>query len=312
MRVLLAGGIGFIGSHVTVELLKIGHEAIIVDNLVNSHIEVLDNIFKLTSKKPIFYNIDLTKEFNIEEEIDIVIHLAGLKSVADSITRSLEYYQTNLTITFNLLNFMERKNINKLIFSSSATVYGNAEIPITTRSITGSGIANPYGKTKYFIEEILRDYCVSRKQMQTICLRYFNPIGNLPFLTENPKSKPNNIVPVILRAIKENAVLKVFGNDYKTRDGTAVRDYIHVVDLANCHCQSLDKFKEGFQSFNVGTGKGTSVMELIELFDKNGVSVKYEIVDRRQGDLPEVYCIPDDFKTTKTVEDAVKDVINSL
>jgi UDP-glucose 4-epimerase len=254
----------------------------------------------------------MTQPFDISEEIDIVIHLAGLKSVSESIEDSLMYYQVNLLSTFNLLNFMKQKSIKKLVFSSSATVYGNSEPPLSLDSKVGQGITNPYGKTKYFIEEILRDYTISNNDMEIISLRYFNPIGCLSGLQENPKNRPNNIVPVILKALRENGELKIFGNDYPTHDGTAIRDYIHVVDLANCHCQAFDKFQKGFQVFNVGTGKGTSVMELVNLFEKNGMKVKYSIVGRRPGDLAEVYCIPDSFIIKRNVEDAVKDIINNF
>jgi UDP-glucose 4-epimerase len=208
---------------------------------------------------------------------------------------------------------MKNRDIKKLIFSSSATVYGNSKSPLSLESTVGQGITNPYGKTKYFIEEILSDYVVSNNEMEIISLRYFNPIGCLSGLQENPKNQPNNIVPVILKTVRENGVFKIFGSDYPTSDGTAIRDYIHVVDLANCHCQAFDKFEKGFQVFNVGTGKGTSVLELINLFEKNGMKVNYSIVDRRPGDLAEVYCIPDSsFIIKRSVEDAVRDIINNF
>lgn len=311
-NILLTGGLGFIGSHIAVELLRREFQVIIIDNLSNTHIQNLKNIHTLVGKSPIFYNIDITKPFDIPDDIDIVIHLAGLKSVAESIQNSLLYYQVNLTCLFNLLHFMKKKNVKKLVFSSSATVYGNSESPLSLHSIVGHGITNPYGKTKYFIEEILKDYSISCQDMEIISLRYFNPIGCLPGLQENPKNTPNNIIPVILKNIREKTKLKIFGNDYPTTDGTAIRDYIHVVDLANCHCQAFDKFKKGFQVFNIGTGKGTSVMELVNLFNKFGMKVDYEIVGRRPGDLAEVFCIPDDFIIKKTVEDAVKDIINNF
>lgn len=310
--ILLTGGLGFIGSHIAVELYRLGHQVIIIDNLANSHIETLQTIDNIIGKLPKFYNIDMTQPFDISDDIDIVIHLAGLKSVSESIENSLHYYQINLISTFNLLEFMKNKGIKKLVFSSSATVYGNASPPLSLESIVGQGITNPYGKTKYFIEEILRDYSISNPEMEIISLRYFNPVGCLPGLQENPKNRPNNIVPVILKALRENGELKIFGDDYPTPDGTAIRDYIHVVDLANCHCQAFDKFKKGFQVFNVGTGKGTSVMELVNLFEKNGMKVNYSIVGRRPGDLPEVYCIPDDFIIRRTVDDAVRDIINNF
>jgi UDP-glucose 4-epimerase len=310
--ILLTGGLGFIGSHISVELLKLHYNVIIIDNLANSHIQTLQTIDTIVGKLPKFYNIDMTKPFDIPDKIDAVIHLAGLKSVAESIENSLMYYQVNLLSTFNLLTFMKQKGIKKLVFSSSATVYGNSEPPLSLESKVGQGITNPYGKTKYFIEEILRDYSISESDMEIICLRYFNPIGCLGKLQENPKNRPNNIVPVILKAIRDKGTLKIFGDDYPTPDGTAIRDYIHVIDLANCHCQAFDKFKKGFQVLNVGTGKGTSVMELVKLFEKNGIKINYEIVGRRPGDLAEVYCIPDDFIIKRTVDDAVRDIINSF
>lgn len=310
--ILLTGGLGFIGSHIAVELYRLGHQVIIIDNLANSHVKTLQTIDNIIGKFPKYYNIDMTQPFDIPDEIDIVIHLAGLKSVAESIENSLYYYQVNLISTFNLLEFIKRKGIKNLIFSSSATVYGNSSPPLSLDSNVGQGITNPYGKTKYFIEEILRDYSISNPEMEIISLRYFNPVGCLPGLQENPKNRPNNIVPVILKALRENGELKIFGDDYPTPDGTAIRDYIHVVDLANCHCQAFDKFKKGFQVFNVGTGKGTSVMELVNLFEKNGMKVKYSIVGRRPGDLAEVYCIPDNFIIRRSVDDAVRDIINSF
>jgi UDP-glucose 4-epimerase len=311
--ILLTGGLGFIGSHIAVELYRLGYRVTIIDNLANSHIKTLQTIDRIIGKLPKFYNIDMTQPFDIPEEIDIVIHLAGLKSVSESIEDSLKYYQVNLVSTFNLVNFMKQKGIKKLVFSSSATVYGNSESPLSLKSSIGNGITNPYGKTKYFIEEILRDYSISNTDMEIISLRYFNPIGCLSGLQENPKNRPNNIVPVILKALRENGELKIFGNDYPTPDGTAIRDYIHVIDLANCHCQAFNKFEKGFQVFNVGTGKGTSVMELVKLFEKNGMKVNYSIAPRRSGDLAEVYCIPDDsFIIKRSVEDAVRDIINNF
>jgi UDP-glucose 4-epimerase len=318
LTILVTGGLGYIGSHTVVKLLENNYTVIIIDNLYNSYIETLDNLKFITNKNIIFYNLDITNFLELNKifskhKIDVVIHFAGLKSVADSISEPLLYYNNNITGTLNLLTAMQFNSCKKIIFSSSATVYGTQEYPVTEDAKTGENITNPYGKTKYMIEEILKDIYNSDNSWSIILLRYFNPIGshNSGLLTENPKDKPNNLFPHILNAYKNNAVLKIFGNDYNTPDGTCIRDFIHVEDLANGHIKAINKINENkLLIYNLGTGKGTSVLELVNIFNKvNNCEIKYEFTNRRQGDLPFIYAITDkakeelDFVCEKTLED---------
>ena len=301
MNVLVTGGAGYIGSHTVIELLNTKHEVIIIDNFSNSDPEVMFRIARITGQKPKIYDGDvqdktlLAKIFK-DNQIDAVIHLAGLKSVGESVMEPLTYYRNNIDCTLSLLEVMKENGVKKLIFSSSATVYGEPEkLPLTETSRVGIGITNPYGRTKYMIEEILNDLLASDHQWAIISLRYFNPIGahDSGLIGEDPKDIPNNLLPYISQvAVGKLDKLKVFGNDYDTPDGTGVRDYIHVVDLAKGHVAALEQFKasDKVDVFNLGTGKGASVMEALHAFEKAcGKTIPYEIVGRRPGDIASCY-----------------------
>lgn len=402
--VLVLGGMGFIGSHIVVELLQGPFIPVIIDNLSNSKEDVLDKIELITKQRPYFFNCDLCnfESFhNIIEsildspdlknfKIESVIHLAGLKAVNESIKVPILYYQNNLVSSLNVLRIMEEYGIYNLIFSSSATVYGtltstseiskeissanstkisterffpegffkkgsststyespSTNIGISEKVTIGTGITNPYGMTKYMIELMLKDLKLSDKENKwnIISLRYFNPVGAHPsgLIGENPLGIPNNLMPVILNAVRNNTILNVFGNDYDTSDGTCVRDFIHVVDLAKAHIAALNSFcinggankgahedaaegakvntddKEGvkvgkYRVYNLGTGKGTSVLELINCFERtNNLKVGYKITDRREGDLPSTFCNPElarkelGWKAEKSLEDICSD-----
>ena len=329
MKILVTGGAGYIGSHVAVELLNAGHETVIVDNLVNSKIETLDSIKSITNKSPVFYQENLTNYDNVkkifkEHSFDLVIHFAGLKSVFESIEKPILYYQENLTGTINLLKCMEEFNVKKIIFSSSATVYGSAHNGECTETMpTGQDITNPYGKTKYMIEEILKDVCASDSDFSAIALRYFNPIGNHPsgLLGENPNGIPNNLMPYIMKvASGELRELSIYGNDYDTKDGTCRRDFIHVVDLAKGHLAALKALETlGFKTYNLGTGTPTSVLEMVETFEKiSGKPLPHKFVPRRPGDLAEIWANPEkakrelNWQTNLTVENAMEDTLTFL
>lgn len=299
MKVLLTGGAGFIGSHTYVELINEGFEPIIVDNYYNSSPLVLERLEKITGVKPIFYNInicnkDAFKQVFEENKIDCVIHFAGYKAVGESVQIPLAYYNNNLNSTLVLCELMQEYNVHNLVFSSSATVYGtNTTMPLTENLPTGC--TNPYGWTKYMIEQILQDLCIANKDFSVALLRYFNPVGAHAsgLIGESPKGIPNNLMPYITQvASGKLAKLRVFGNDYSTHDGTGKRDFIHVVDLARAHvaaCKFLNKQK-GCEVFNIGTGKGYTVLDLVQSFEKaNGLSIPYEIVERRPGDIAECY-----------------------
>ena len=299
MSILVTGGAGFIGSHTVVELLKKGEKIIIVDNFCNSSPEALENIRKITNKDFKFYEVDLLDEENLEKvfkenNIESVIHFAGLKAVGESVAKPIEYYHNNITGTLILLKLMKKYNCKKIVFSSSATVYGNpASLPI--KEDFPLSTTNPYGSTKLMIEQILQDVCVSDTDFSVAILRYFNPIGahESGLIGEVPNGIPNNIMPYILKvASGEYETLTVFGNDYNTPDGTGVRDYIHVVDLAKGHLKALDKIREekGVKIYNLGTGNGYSVLDLVTNFEKvNGVKVNYKIGARRPGDIDACY-----------------------
>lgn len=331
-KILVTGGLGFIGSHTVVELIQKDFTVIIIDNLINSSIKILNRIKKIVGEKSInifFYKLDLMKEKSLLmiskefKKIDICIHFAGLKSVGESVKNPLLYYNTNISTTINLLKFMETVNCEKIIFSSSATVYGNIESPLSEDSISGRDITNPYGKTKYMIEEILKDYVISNKKFSVICLRYFNPIGahESGLIGENPKGIPNNLMPYIQQVISgKQKYLKIFGSDYNTKDGTCIRDYIHVTDLAKGHLSALQKI-EGqqniFSVYNLGTGKGYSVLDVIkEVENVSGKKVQYKIDERRKGDLDIIYCNPTKanielgWKANKNLKDMCKDSFN--
>ena len=328
MNILVTGGLGFIGSHTCVELLNANYKVVIIDNLSNSNIDVLDKIEQITSKRPKFYKIDLCNKEKVREvfkenKIDAVIHFAGYKAVGESVNNPLKYYRNNLDSTLTLLEVMKEEDCHNLIFSSSATVYGTPkklpikeDFPLSTTS--------PYGTTKLMIERILKDVSISDKEISIIVLRYFNPIGSHKsgLLGENPNGIPNNLMPYIVRvANKELPFLNVFGNDYDTKDGTGVRDYIHVIDLAKGHLKALEKslnFK-GIEYYNLGTGTGYSVLELVKTFEKvNNVKIPYKIVNRREGDIAECYADPTKaykelgFKAEYDIEDMCKDSYNFI
>ena len=328
MRILLTGVTGYIGSHTAVELINEGHEVEILDNLFNSKISVLDKIEKITGKKPKFFEVDLLEKEKLdtvlkEGNYDLVIHFAGLKAVGESVEKPLKYYENNVGGTINLLNSMKKAGVNKIIFSSSATVYGTQKTPeLTEDMITGIGITNPYGETKHVIEEILKDVSEADSEFSAVILRYFNPIGahSSGLLGEDPNDIPNNLMPIVMKvSTGEIPVLKVYGNDYPTPDGTGIRDYIHVVDLARGHVAAMKALNPGTKIYNLGTGKGTSVLEMVAAFEKtSGKKLPYEIAPRRAGDLAEVYANPKKaetelgWKTELTIDDAMKDTLNYL
>lgn len=328
MKVLVTGGTGYIGSHTVVELLNNGYEVIIVDNLVNSKIEVVDKLKKLTNKEFVFIKGDvcdyelLTKIFD-DNKIDAVIHFAGLKAVGESVEKPLEYYENNVGSTMNLVKVMKEHNCKNIVFSSSATVYGTPEtLPI--KEDFPLSTTNPYGTTKLVNEWILSDIYKADNEWKVTLLRYFNPIGSekTGLLGEDPKDIPNNLMPYIVRvAVGKLDHLSVFGNDYPTHDGTGVRDYIHVVDLAKGHLKALEKsvnFK-GIEYYNLGTGTGYSVLDLVNTFEKvNNVEVPYKIVERRPGDIAACYADPTKayeelgFKAEYGIEDMCKDSYNFI
>ena len=299
MNILVTGGTGFIGSHTAVEILESGHHVVIVDNFCNSSIKVIDHIFDITGKEVPVYAGDIQDQKLLEKvfqrhSIDAVLHFAGLKAVGESVQAPLKYYRNNLDATLTLLEIMEEFSCYQLVFSSSATVYGPHN-PVPYREEMPTSATNPYGWTKVMIEQILRDIAAANPAWRIISLRYFNPIGahESGLIGENPRGIPNNLMPYIVKvAAGELPMLHVFGNDYPTPDGTGVRDYIHVVDLAKGHLRALEYLAEhaGYEEINLGTGKGTSVLELVEKFQQvNQVPVPYEIDQRRHGDLAECY-----------------------
>ena len=307
MSVLVTGGAGYIGSHTVVELLNRGEEIVIVDNFSNSKPEMLDKIKEITKKEFKFYEVDLldreklNKVFDENPEIDSVIHFAGLKAVGESVAKPIEYYHNNITGTLILLDVMRNHNCKKIVFSSSATVYGNPKtVPI--REDFPLSTTNPYGSTKLMIEQILNDVYISDNEWSIILLRYFNPIGahESGLIGESPNGIPNNLMPYINQvACGKLDYLRVFGSDYDTIDGTGVRDYIHVVDLAQGHLKALDKARSfnGVEAYNLGTGTGYSVLQIVKAFeDATGVEVKYKIVDRRPGDIATCYADPSKAK----------------
>ena len=299
MSILVTGGAGFIGSHTVVELLEKGEEIVIIDNFCNSSPEALDKIKQITNKDFKFYEVDLLDEENLEtvfkeNNIESVIHFAGLKAVGESVEKPVEYYHNNITGTLVLLKLMKKYNCKKIVFSSSATVYGNpASLPI--KEDFPLSTTNPYGSTKLMIEQMLKDVCVSDKDFAVAILRYFNPIGahSSGLIGEVPNGIPNNVMPYILKVANgEYEALTVFGNDYNTPDGTGVRDYIHVVDLSKGHLKALDKIRQenGVKIYNLGTGNGYSVLDLVTNFEKvNNVKVNYKIGARRPGDIAACY-----------------------
>ncbi len=297
--ILITGGTGYIGSHTAVKLLEQNKNIIIMDNLYNSKKEVLTSIETITSKKPRFYQTDLLDISNLEQifqenQIDCVIHFAGLKAVGESVEEPLKYFNNNITGTINLLMTMKKYNCKKIIFSSSATVYGTAEtMPLNEDSPLG--VTNPYGRTKLVIEDMLRDLHASDNEFGIVLLRYFNPIGahKSGLIGENPNGIPNNLMPYICKVAKGDLhQLNVFGNNYDTIDGTGVRDYIHVEDLAAGHVKAYEKIKDvnGLFTYNLGTGNGYSVLQVVSAFEKaNDIKINYKIAPRRSGDVATVY-----------------------
>ncbi len=325
MRILVTGGLGFIGSHTSVELLNEGMEVIIVDNLYNSKESVLDKIEQITNKKVKLYKKDLTDKEEVErifnsEKIDAVIHFAGFKAVGESVREPLMYYSNNLISTINLLEVMKKHNVKNFIFSSSATVYGDQGLTKYAESVGRGKTTNPYGTTKAMIEKMLEDLYASDNTWNITILRYFNPVGahESGLIGESPNGIPNNLMPYVMRvASKKLEILSVYGNDYPTPDGTGIRDYIHVVDLAKGHVKALQNAPKGLNIYNLGSGKGASVLELVNTFQKvNGVKVNYKITGRREGDLPEYYADAEKaykelgWKTEKTLEDICRDSWN--
>ena len=327
-RILVTGGTGYIGSHTIIELYKESYEIDVLDNLYNSKITVLDQIEKISGRRPNFYQIDLLDYVKMDElfaknHYDLVIHFAGLKAVGESVEQPLKYYENNVGGTINLLKCMQKHNVNKIIFSSSATVYGTQKVTKLDESMTtGVGITNPYGETKHIIEEILKDVADSDPNFSATILRYFNPVGNHPsgLIGEDPNDIPNNLMPIIMKVstgdIKE---LNIYGNDYPTPDGTGVRDFIHVVDLAKGHVATIKNIKPGIQIYNLGTGKGTSVMEMVKAFEKvSDRELPYIIAPRRPGDLAECYADPTkaerelNWHAELTIDDAMRDTIKYL
>ena len=327
-RILVTGGTGFIGSHTIIELFKKDYKIDIVDNLFNSKITVLDKIEKISGKRPGFYEVDICDKKALNEvfdanRYDLVIHFAGLKAVGESVAKPLKYYENNVGGTLNLLECMKAHDVKKMIFSSSATVYGEQDTPKYDETMpTVMGITNPYGETKHVIEEILKDVADSDPEFEVIILRYFNPVGNHPsgLLGEDPNDIPNNLMPIIMKVSRgEIKELSVYGDDYPTPDGSGIRDYIHVVDLAKGHVAAINKMKPGVSIYNLGSGKGTSVLEMIAAFEKaSGKKLPYKIVGRRAGDLAEIYADPSKaerdlgWKTELTIDDAMRDTINYL
>ena len=330
MSILVTGGAGYIGSHTVVELLNEGKEVIIIDNFSNSKPSVLESIKKITNKDFKFYEIDylnreaLEKVFEENKDIEAVMNFAGYKAVGESSKKPLEYYTNNISGALVLLETMKKYNVKKFIFSSSATVYGEPErIPLTEDCKIG-GTTNPYGTTKLFIEQILKDLYASDNSWDIVILRYFNPIGahESGLLGEEPQGIPNNLMPYVVRvAAGILPELSIFGNDYNTPDGTGVRDYIHVVDLAKGHIKALKKIEEeqGLFIYNLGTGIGYSVLDIVNAFEKaNNIKVKYKIVERRPGDIAMCYSNPEkamkelNWKAERTLEDMCKDSWNFI
>ncbi|WP_436514900.1 UDP-glucose 4-epimerase GalE [Ekhidna sp. To15] len=300
-NVLVTGGLGFIGSHTCVELLELGCDLTIIDNLSNTSIQVKDQIKKITGKTFDFINLDLTDSANLDSifstrNIEAVIHFAAFKAVGDSVEMPISYYRNNLLSLLNILEMCEKYTVNKLVFSSSCTVYGQPETLPVTESSPKQSAESPYGNTKQICEEIIEDFCRSNKDFKAVSLRYFNPTGahESALIGELPLGVPTNLVPFITQtAAGLREKLSVFGGDYNTADGTCIRDYIHVVDLAKAHIAALDytdRMKSNYDFFNVGTGIGYSVLDVINSFEKvSGLKLNYQIVDRRPGDIEKIY-----------------------
>lgn len=328
MKILVTGCAGYIGSHTVVELLNKNYEVVGLDNFSNSKKETLNKIKNITNKDIKFYEGNMLDENLLnkifkDNKIDAVIDFAAYKAVGDSVKKPVEYYINNVSSVLTLLKVMKENNVKTIVFSSSATVYGTPkQLPIKETSETGN-TTNPYGTSKLFVEKILKDLYSSDNTWNICILRYFNPIGahKSGLIGEDPNGIPANLLPYITKVAKgELKNLKIFGNDYNTKDGTGVRDYIHVVDLAVGHLKAIEKLekdKQGMHIYNLGTGKGSSVLEIVKTFEKvNKIKVPYEIVERREGDIDECYSDPSkakkelNFKTKYNLEDMVKDAWN--
>ncbi len=326
-NILVTGGLGFIGSETVIRLIENGYEPIVVDNLYNAKEAVLDRIETITGKRPSFYKVDVKEEEPTEKifkdnKIDAVIHFAGYKAVGESVSKPIEYYENNLETLLVIAKLMKKYDVKNIIFSSSATVYGVPKRVPLYESDPVAEATNPYGETKVMIERILKDVQFADPSLNVGILRYFNPIGGHPsgLLGEDPNGIPNNLLPYVSQvAIGKLKSLRIFGDDYPTPDGTGVRDYIHVVDLADGHVAALKKLEEnpGYVVYNLGTGKGTSVLELVHAYEKaNGVKIPYEIVGRRAGDVAENFadCTKAfeelHWKAKYTIEDACRDAYN--
>ncbi|MEO9804816.1 MAG: UDP-glucose 4-epimerase GalE [Reichenbachiella sp.] len=327
-KILVTGGTGFIGSHTTVELIKDGYEVVIVDDLSNSKIEVLDGIQEITGVKPQFYQFNICDERKLmdclkAEQIDAIIHFAASKAVGESVSNPLLYYRNNLVSLMNLLDAMRQFGVGHMVFSSSCTVYGQPDQLPVTEDTPFQKAESPYGHTKQIGEDILRHVATAYPELNSIALRYFNPVGahESALIGELPIGVPNNLIPYITQtAAGLRDELSIFGDDYDTPDGTAVRDYIHVVDLAKAHAVALDRLlkganKEGYEFFNLGTGKGYSVLDVIKTFERvNKVKVNYKIVERRDGDIEKIYANTDlannelGWKAELGLEDMLKSV----
>jgi UDP-glucose 4-epimerase len=323
MNILITGGAGYIGTHTIIELIAKGHDIIVVDMLSNSSTEALRRVEKITGKAVPLFNTNLMDKTALRSvfqnnKIDVVMHLAGFKAVGESVAHPLAYYRNNIDATLTLCELMNEFNVKKLIFSSSATVYGDPEeLPLKETSRTGVGITNPYGQTKFMIEQILRDMYTADNTMEIAILRYFNPVGahESGLIGENPNGIPNNLLPYIAQvAIGKLEKVNVFGDDYDTPDGTCIRDYIHVVDLAKGHVAALEHSKPGAEAYNLATGNGVSVLELIAAFGKAaGKEIPYQITARRAGDNAASYASPAKagrelgWFTEKSIDDACAD-----
>ncbi|TJX13971.1 UDP-glucose 4-epimerase GalE [Tissierella creatinini] len=318
MNILVTGGAGYIGSHTCVELLKNNHSIIIADNLCNSKIETLDRIKQISNKELTFYQIDVTDASAVESifsshQIDGVIHFAGLKAVGESVSKPLEYYYNNIVSTMILAKACITYKVNKFVFSSSATVYGENKVPfVETMDLLPT--TNPYGETKAMSERILRDAAKANPGFSVSLLRYFNPVGahESGLIGEAPNGIPNNLMPYVTQVAKGKLEkLRVFGNDYPTVDGTGVRDYIHVVDLAEGHVVAIEKLTEGVHIYNLGTGQGTSVLQLLQAFQEaNNIKIPYDIVDRRSGDI--AICYADASKAERDLGWKAKRGVNEM
>lgn len=320
MAILITGGAGYIGSHTCVELLKAGYELVVVDNLSNSKPDVIQRIQQIAGKSLVFYEVDLLEKEQLDvifsfHKINAVIHFAALKAVGESVEKPLAYYQNNLISTLNLCEIMDKYSVYNLVFSSSATVYGNPEqVPLTEDSTLSA--TNPYGRTKLMVEQILQDLAAANPMWSIAALRYFNPIGahESGFIGENPNGVPNNLLPFIAQvATGQLSHLNIYGNDYETHDGTGIRDYIHVMDLANGHVKALQHLfiNNGIHTFNLGTGQGHSVHEVIKAFEQaSGQQIAYQIQGRRPGDI--AVCFADPTKANEILQWTAKKNIHEM